>query len=94
MSVLDLILPEHARVTRYIAGVNRPKRETPNPEPGTSAAPFLTGDGTIDDALIACVDMAREGDWRTVQHLGEAIAHRAKILRYEATCDAAGVVRH
>lgn len=88
MSLLNLILPTHAKLGRALVG---------RVSPSAPSATLLTAaqvDEELAVAQVALRDMIEDRDWKRARAIAEHIAHRCKIRGYEAKCDAAGVVRH
>ncbi len=91
MSLLNLILPTHAKLGRVLIGgaatSGAALPETRNPEPETRNL------DRFEPWLLGLRNMIEEGDWHNAQVFAEQIRTRLRHLELEERCDAEGVVR-
>ncbi len=80
MSLLNLIMPTHAR----LAG-------SPHRSEGRINPP-LQPDYAMDDWVQFLMDHLHEENWSHAEAIAEEIRLRCHLLALEAKCDAAGVV--
>lgn len=84
MSLLNLILPTHAKIARAASTTtDHAARITEPPAPP---------DYAMDDWVQFLMDHLHEENWAHAEAIAEEIRLRCHLLALESKCDAAGVV--